>query len=374
MKKTTPQTNIPIFNTYVHTSAIKNVSAVLNSTFLSEGKLVRQFEEQLEKQLGLSNPIAVNSGTSALHLALVLAGISQGDEVILPAQTFVATGLTILQQKAVPIFADIDYLTGNISTSSIEEKITPKTRAIMPVHWGGYPCDMSEINRIAKKHNLVVIEDAAHALGATYRSKPIGSISDYTCFSFQAIKHLTTGDGGAVCARREKDKKNALIKRWFGIDRENSKPSILGEREYDISEIGYKYHLNDYSAALGLANLTNFKNRLAKRRRIAKKYRNALEKISGITLFDYKDDRENAYWLFGMHVENRENFILALKERGVTASVIHQGIDHNSVFGGKQKSLVNQRKFDETQIHIPIHDGLEEGDVNYIIEAIKKGW
>lgn len=366
--------NIPIFNTFIDPSAKEKVSKVLDSTFLSEGAMVVEFEKQLESQLGLSHPVAVNSGTSSLHLALVIAGIKEGDEVILPAQTFVATGLVILQQKAIPVFADIDYATGNISPASIEQKITPKTKAIMPVHWAGYPCEMDEIGKIAEKHHLAVIEDAAHALGATYHSKPIGTISDHTCFSFQAIKHVTTGDGGAVCSLSQKDKTNALAKRWFGIDRANSKPSILGEREYDISELGYKYHMNDYSAALGIANLENFKDRLTRRRDIAQKYRDAFKNISGISLFEYASDRESAYWLFGMHVENRERFILALKEKGITASVIHQGIDRNSIFGGKREDLANQRKFDKTQIHIPIHDGLADEQINYIIKTIKAGW
>jgi perosamine synthetase len=184
---------------------------------LSEGRLVKEFEEKLEKELGLKNPIAVNSGTSALHLAIVLAGIGPGDEVILPAQTFIATGLVIAQEKAVPVFADIQYKTGNIDPNKIEEKITKKTKAILVVHWGGTPCDMDEIHTIAKKHKLVVIEDAAHALGATYKKRPIGSISDFTCFSFQAIKHLTTGDGGAVCVKDPKKGANCFSQKmvWY---------------------------------------------------------------------------------------------------------------------------------------------------------------
>jgi perosamine synthetase len=366
--------NIPIFNTSIDPAAFDRVKSVLDTTFLSEGKLVKEFEQKLSEVLGLANPVAVNSGTSALHLALALAGVKEGDEVILPAQTFVASGLAIMMQKATPIFADIRYEDGNIDPISIEEKITEKTKAIMPVHWAGYPCDMEEIQAIADKHNLKVIEDAAHALGATYKNKPVGSLSDFTCFSFQAIKHLTTGDGGAVCCKDNKDRDNGFIKRWFGIDRANSKPSILGEREYDISEIGYKYHLNDYSAALGLANLENFKNRLQKRREIAKKYNEAFKDISGITLFDYQNDRESAYWLFGMHVENRENFINALKDKDITASVVHLGIDHNSIFGGKDQELTNQRNFDKTQINIPLHDGLTDENVDLIINTIKAGW
>ena len=363
-----------IFNTHINKNAFDNVKSVLDSTFLSEGKLVAEFEEKLASEMGLLNPVALNSGTSALHLALICAGIKPGDEVITTPQTFVATGLAILYMGAVPVFSDIQYETGNICPKSMEEKITEKTKAVLAVHWGGYPCDMDEIRIIAKKYNLIVIEDAAHAPGAEYKNKFIGSVSDFTCFSFQAIKHITTGDGGALCCKSYEKAIEAKAKRWFGINRAESKPSILGERAYDIPEIGYKYHLNDYSAALGIANLSDFKERLGKRRKYAEMYRKNLNNISGLKLFGETNDRKSAYWLFGLHVEKREDFIRALKGREVTASVIHQRIDRNSVFGGITQGLVNQERFDETQIHIPVHDGLDEQDVEYIIESIKKGW
>ena len=366
--------NISIFDTYIHSSAKKNVEKVLNSTFISEGKLVKEFEKKLTSDLGIINPVTVNSGTSALHLALVMAGVKPNDEVILPAQTFIATGSVILQQKACPVFADIDYKTGNISLDSIKSKISNKTKAIIVVHWGGYPCDMDEIIDIAHKNNIMVIEDAAHSLGSIYKNRVIGEISDFTCFSFQAIKHLTTGDGGAVSCKSKEIYQKALSTRWFGINRDNSKPSILGEREFDINELGFKYHMNDYAAALGLSNIINFKQRLKHRHQLAEFYTSNLSKIDGISLFDYKNDRKSAYWLFGFHVKKREQFISALKSKGIMTSVIHQGIDKYSVFGGKKIELVNQRKFDETQIHIPIHDSITFEQANYIVEQIKSGW
>ena len=170
------------FNTFIDPSAAGRVNGVLNSTYLSEGKLVKEFEVELAQICGIVNPVAVNSGTTALHLALVLAGVKEGDEVILSAQTFVATGLVILQQKAIPIFVDVNYQDGNISVEDIKRKISKKTKAIIVVHWAGYPCDMDEIGKIANEHKLKVIEDAAHALGAEYKGRSIGSISDFTCF------------------------------------------------------------------------------------------------------------------------------------------------------------------------------------------------
>jgi len=366
--------NIPIFNTYIDEKAFSSVEQILASTYLSEGELVKTFESDLSNKLNLVNPVALNSGTSALHLALVLSNIGPGDEVILPAQTFVATGLVVLQQGAKVVFADIDYSTGNLSLSSIKEKVTERTKAIILVHWGGYPCDLFEINDFAKSRKIIVIEDAAHALGAKYKGEAIGSISDYTCFSFQAIKHLTTGDGGAICCKDSFKYQDSIVKRWFGIDRFNSQLSHLGERIYDIEDVGFKYHLNDYGAALGIANLRLFKERLDHRIRVANYYSNSLKTVSGIHLFDYKEDRQSAYWLFGFHVDKRDAFISALKDKGITASVVHMGIDHNSVFGGYDMSLTNQRKFDDTQIHIPIHDAVSFDKAEYIVDVIKKGW
>ena len=365
---------IPLFNTYISPNARKMVGEVLDTTFLSEGRIVKEFEARLARDLSWVNPITVNSGTSALHLALVLAGVEAGDEVICPAQTFVATASAIMQERAVPVFADILYENGNIDPRSIATKITEKTKAILAVHWGGYPCGMDEITDIANKHNLLVIEDAAHAPGATYKGRPIGTISDFTCFSFQAIKHITTGDGGAVCCKKERDSLSGMARRWFGIDRFNSRPSVLGERSYDIAEVGYKYHLNDYAAVLGLANLEGFHERLVRRRAIAAKYREELGGVAGIRLFEESPDRESSYWLFGMHVEERLEFIRSLHDQGITASVVHQRIDRNTVFGGLKEDLINQARFDETQIHIPIHDALTDQDLAHIIGTIQKGW
>ena len=366
--------NISIYNTYINPQAIQLVSETLNSTFISEGKLVKQFEDELTSYLNIIQPIALNSGTTALHLALDVAGIKEGDEVILPAQTFVATGLVILQQKATPVFVDINYEDGNISVESIKQKITPKTKAIICVHWGGYPCDMNEIVELAKQHNLIVIEDAAHALGATYNGRAIGSISDFTCFSFQAIKHVTTGDGGALAIKKEDKYKEAFTKRWFGINRHTATPTELGERSYNIERLGYKYHLNDYAAALGIANLKNFKERLEHRKKIATIYNEGLNHVKGIKLFDKKNERESANWLYGFHVEDRLNFIRKLKEKNITASVIHQRIDRNKVFGGLTHNLINQEKFDSTQIHIPMHDAITIAQAEYVVSVISKGW
>jgi perosamine synthetase len=364
----------PIFNTYISPNAIHKIKEVLDTKHLSEGTVSKEFEEALSLTFGFSNLICLNSGTSSLHLALDLLDLQKGDEVILPAQTFVATGLAVLYCKATPVFADINYVNGNINTESVRSKITSKTRAILCVHWGGYPCDLNELKELVHNTNIKLIEDSAHALGAKYNNQVIGSISDMSCFSFQAIKHLSTGDGGAICIKDNELYRRALKKKWFGIDRLNSTTSELGERVYDLDEIGFKYHLNNFCSALGLANLEGYFDRLNHRIEIASWYRSELAKISGIHLFEEKNDRQSAYWLFGMHVEKRLEFIRALKSSGIAASVVHQRIDRNSVFGGITKGLIGQEEFDKTQIHIPIHDGISLEDAKFITDIIKKGW
>lgn len=362
------------FHTTISPRAIDNVITVLQSTMVSEGAKVKEFEDALHTTLGIEHPVAVNSGTSALHLALVTAGIGPGDEVILPAQTFIATGFSILMCGARPVFADIDPSTGNLDPVSVRAKITERTKAIMLVHWGGYPCDVTEFDILAKEHHLIVIEDAAHALGAIYRDKPIGAISPLTIFSFQAIKHVTTGDGGAVACLSQAHFERARRLRWFGIDRMHDAPSILGERTYNLSEVGYKYHMNNVAAAIGLGNLIDFPQQLARRRAIAGRYRHALQKVSGVRLLRSDDDREGAYWLFTLLVERRLDFIKALQARAIPTSVVHLRIDRNGVFGGITPELTGQEKFDNEQIAIPIHSNLSDAEVEQVIEAIMKGW
>lgn len=362
------------FNTNISSDAAENVRKVLDSTFVSAGKVAEQFEKELERILNWEHVVTVNSGTAALHLGLDVAGVKSGDEVIIPAQTFIATGLAVLLQKAVPVFADIQWDTGNIDPGSIEGKITSRTKAIIPVHWGGYPCDMDEINALAKKHNLKVIEDAAHALGASYKGRPIGTISDFTAFSFQAIKHLTTGDGGALCCKEANNYLDARNKRWFGIDRENSKPSILGEREYDVGELGFKYHLNDYASALGIANLKDIPSTLKRHRQIASFYSRNLCNIPGLTLLGSKSDRVSSFWIFTILVERREDFIRKMASNGIPASVVHLRIDKNSVFGGIRRDLINQEKFNEMQVSLPVHSALTDEEIEQIVYTVKNGW
>src|SRR5215831_886646 len=267
---------VSLFKVYVSEAAIAAVTNVLRSGWIGEGPVVAQFENSIREQLRIPFPITLNSCTTALHLAHVMAGVKACDEVITTAQTMMATSHVILAQQAKPVFADVQYDTGNIDPNDIERRITPRTKAISVVHWAGYPCDMDEVKQIAGRHGLAVIEDAAHAIGASYRGKPIGTISDYTCFSFQAIKHVTTGDGGMLSVLTQAKYEEARRRRWYGLDRDKRVPSPLGEAIFNVTEVGYKAHMNDIAAAMGLEHLKEFDRIFARRHKIARHYREEL--------------------------------------------------------------------------------------------------
>ncbi len=363
------------YSTTISEQAITEVNKTLKSGLISAGKKADELENILANDFSLINPVTLNSGTSTLHLALKAAGIKEGDEVILPAQTFIATGFAILYCGAKPVFCDINLYDGNMDVISLVDKITPKTKAIMCVHWAGYPCDMDRINKIAKEFNLMVIEDAAHAFGAKYKNKVIGdNTSNFTSFSFQAIKHVTSGDGGILCCKNKEHELLVKKLRWFDIDRENSKPDLLGERVYDATNIGYKYHMNDLSASLAIGNLNTIDIKLERLRYIAKRYFTEIKKTHQLKFMNYQEDRVSSYWLFPLIVMDRTNFIKKMKNHGIPVSVVHLGIDKNTIFGGKDYTLSNQRFFDDHQIHIPINDELTDEDVDLIIKTINEGW
>ncbi len=365
---------IDLFTTHINPQAINNLHEVLNSTFVSEGLWNKRFEEKLGELIKNPYILTVNSGTSALHLALKIVNIQEGDEVILPSQTFVATGLSILYCNANPVFADINPYDGNICTTSLKNLISKKTKCIIPVHWGGYPCNLDEITEIAREHNITVIEDAAHAFLAEYKDKYIGSISDFTCFSFQAIKHLTTGDGGAISTKKQIYYEIGKKLRWFGIDKEKDLVGELGERVYNLDIVGFKYHMNNIAAAIGLANLIDIIERVNIRRHFADLYFKHLKGISSVQLMKYQSDRKSSYWLFPILVEKRNEFIKMMRSNNINVSVVHQGIHKNKIFENCKRDIENQMYFDQHQIHIPIHEHLKEEDIFYIIETIKKGW
>jgi len=363
-----------MFKPYVNDRAAALVVDVLRSGWVGEGPRVKEFEQRLGNRVGARYPVAVNSGTTALHMAVQLAGVQPGDEVITTAQTMLATTTAVLMAGARPVYADVEYGTGNLAVDDIRRRVTERTRAILAVDWGGYPCDWDAIKAVVSARGLALIEDAAHSLGATYKGVPVGAVAPFTCFSFQAIKHLTTGDGGMVCVPTQDAYERASRMRWFGIDRARRTPSVLGEPEWNVTELGYKYHMNDVAAALGLGNLEDLDAILERRRTIVARYRESLAGVPGVTLFERHPDRQSADWLFSIHVPRREQFCRMMAAQGITTSVVHLRIDRNAICGGERPDLPELARFTETHVSLPLHPYLTDEEVQRVTEAVRGGW
>lgn len=364
---------IELFKVHMPKSVDEPLFETLHSGWIGQGVKVDKFEDELKKHLGNPYVLTLNNGTAGLHLALRLSGVGLGDEIITTSMSCMATNIPILACGAYPIWADIDPKTGNIDVNKIEENITAKTKAILCVHWGGYPCDLREIREIAYKNELEVIEDAAHALGAEYKGKPIGSHSDYVMFSLQAIKHITTVDGGILCCKRESDYKRGKLLRWYGIDREASKIELRCEN--DVEEWGYKYHMNDVSATIGLVQLNYLESIVEKHRRTALYYDGEFEsrKIERCKPLEYKTDRYSSYWLYTILVDGRDKFIKFMRDNGVGVSRAHVRNDIHSCFKKfKKDDLPGVDYFDDHQVAIPVHWGLSEKDREYIMDKIEE--
>lgn len=360
-----------MFWPYVPEEAIKAVSEVLRGRWIGQGPKVDEVEKKFSQQFNIPYSVTVHAGTAALHLALRLCNLEEGDEVITTPMTCTASNIPILYSKSKVVFADIQKNSMNIDPKDIERKITPKTKAIMVVHWAGYPCDMSEIKAIAQKHNLKIIEDAAHALGAKYQGQYIGAVSNYTCFSFQAIKQITSIDGGMLTMSDEADYKRAKILRWYGIDRE-FKGDIYWK--YQIKEIGYKYHMNDVTATILDIQLDKLDGVLSRRREIASRYLEELKNVPGLTLLERKPDRASGNWLFTIQVEKRDDFQRKLAAAEIESHMVHVRNDICPIFGGVRQDLPVMNAVENKYLSIPLHNHLTDDDVTKIIKTIKTGW
>ncbi len=365
---------IVLFHPHVPEKAVEGVTQVLHSRWIGQGPRVAEFETEFTKRFaGSGASIAVGSGTDALHLSYILSGLQAGDEVIVPVFTCTATNIPFLYMGVIIRFADVDPETLNINVNHVRELVNEKTKAIVCVHYGGLPCDMDELHAIAKENNIPVIEDAAHAPGATYKGKKVGEISEFTMFSFQAIKHITTGDGGMLILKDKELVPKAERIRWFGIDRSDKQK---GTWENDITEVGYKYQMTDISAAMGLASLADFDEILNHRQRIFETYKKGLKGVSGIKLIGANaTDRTHAAWLCTALVEkDRTGFMRSLRDKRIESSQVHFRNDRYSIFGGRRDDLPNMDAVEENYIVLPLHLKVTEANVSYICDVIKQGW
>jgi len=361
---------------------IQAVINVLKSDFITTGPTIKQFENQVAAYVGAKYAVAFSSGTAALHGACFAAGISNDDEVITTSMTFAASSNCVLYQGGVPVFTDIKSDTYNIDPNLIKDQITNKTKAIIPVHFTGQPVELEKISKIAQEYNLTVIEDAAHALGSTYKKKKIGSISDMTMFSFHPVKHITTGEGGIITTNNEDYYQKLLQFRTHGITRNpNNLTENHGPWYYEMQFLGYNYRMTDIQAALGLSQLQKLDSFIAKRKQYVSMYNMALKDLPEVILPKQLDHVDSSWHLYIIQLNlpmlkvDRKEIFQALQQENIGVNVHYIPIHLQPYYQklGYQKGICpNAEKLYESIITLPLFSEMSEQDANDVIQAVKK--
>jgi dTDP-4-amino-4,6-dideoxygalactose transaminase len=361
---------VPLFKVFLPPEGdlMPRLRDVLYSGQISEGPPVYEFEQKFASFVGLPNILSFYSGTAALHGALMLAGVQPGDEVISTPMTAEPTNMAIRHAGATIVWADVDPANGNLLPSSIAEQITLRTRAIMVVHYGGIPVSLEAIREIADREGIPVVEDAAHALGARYDSCPIGALSEYAMFSLQAIKHMTTVDGGMLACKADSDLPRGRTLRWFGIDRQASRTEV------DVSSVGYKYHMNNVNATIGLVQLDYIAPVIERHISNGRYYDRSLREIPGLTLCSWDAKAEPSYWFYTVLAERRDDLSRYLTEHGIGNSLAHKRNDMHSVFASSRRGLPGLDSFYSRMLHIPCGWWVSDEDREFIAEMIRRGW
>ena len=368
----TKNKSVSLFYPHIPKTAGKAVQRVFNGRWIGQGPLVDKLEMIFSKKFAANLPsVAVGSGTDALHLAYILSNLKKNDEVICPVFTCTATNIPLLYIGAKIKFADIDPKTFNIDISSVKKLITKKTKALVFVNYGGIPCNLTELNKIAKKYKLTLIQDAAQSLDATFNKRPITSYADFTIFSFQAIKQISSGDGGMLVIKNKKILKKAKRIRWFGIDRLAKQG---GTWENDIKEVGYKYQMTDIGAALLLESIKEFTFIKRKRREIFNIYKKELNKNKKITTVDDERIRGHANWLFTILLDKKDFLQKKLRSVGIETNQVHFRNDRYSIFKKfiKNKKFRNMDNVENKYLVLPIHTKMKISDANYIAKKINE--
>ena len=361
---------INLFKVHTPPNIERVLGEVFNSGFITEGEFSDRFERNFGNYISNPNTCLVNSCTSALTLAYRMANLGPGDEIIVTPLTCMATNEPAHLMGAKLVWADIDPHTGNIDPDDVRKKITSKTKMISAVHWAGQPFEIDEINSIAAENGIKVVEDAAHATGASYKGVPIGSHSDYVCFSFQAIKHLTTADGGAITCKTSEEANRVRKLRWFGLDRKYPHSKWT----QDIPESGYKFHMNNLNAAIGLEQMKHIHSIVDKHKKNSSFYdRNITNKK--ITKMRKDNNSESACWIYTLRVKDRYDFQRYLLNRGIQSDPVHVRNDKYSVFkrfSPPDGSLPGVDEFCSEHICIPVGWWLTNEELQYITEVINE--
>ncbi|MBI2801293.1 MAG: DegT/DnrJ/EryC1/StrS family aminotransferase [Gammaproteobacteria bacterium] len=347
---------------------LPRLESVLYSGQIGEGDAVVDFEQRFGATIGNPHCLAFNSGTAALHTALILAGVGAGDEVITTAMTAEPTNLAILHAGAHPVWADVDPGNGNLNAGSIAACVSPRTRAILVVHYGGIPAPLGAINALAARYGLPVIEDAAHALGARYAGQAIGTHSDFVMFSFQAIKHMTTVDGGMLACRDPAVLARGRRVRWFGIDRAAPRTAV------DVHEVGYKYHMNNVTATIGAIQLEYLPPLLARHIDNGRYFDRAFGAEAGLSPCLWDAAAAPSYWFYTVLADDRDGLARHLSAHGIANSLAHRRNDQHSVFRSSQRDLPGLDNFYAKMLHIPCGWWVDDEARAYITEVIARGW
>jgi len=371
---------IPFHKAFIGDEEINAAAEVIRSGWLTMGEKTFAFEKMFSSYTGAPESIAVNSCTAALHLALKAACIGPGDEVIIPAMTFIATWEIIKYFDAVPVLCDVDKDSFLIDVSEIEKKITPKTRAIIPVHYGGEPCDMDGIMELARIHKLAVIEDAAHAFPSVYKERMIGTIGDITCFSFYATKTVTTGEGGMITTGNGEFADRVKRLRLHGITKDAwNRYSDKGSWEYDVSEPGYKYNITDIASAIGIEQLKKCDSMNLMRREIAGKYNSAFSKTELLETWKVRDEAGCSWHLYPLRLNtdavkvSRNEFINELKSAGIGTSVHYIPMYRFSAFSNSGYVLSDFPVCEDMysrEVSLPIWPGMSDAEIEYVIDTV----
>jgi dTDP-4-amino-4,6-dideoxygalactose transaminase len=372
---------LPFHRALIEEEEINAVLAVLRSGWMTSGPRAREFERAFAHFTGAPHAISLSSCTAALHLALAAIGLDEGDEVILPTMTFASSGEVVLYFKARPVLVDCGQRSFHIDAAQIERAITQRTRAIMPVHYAGSPCDMDSIMDIARRHNLRVIEDAAHALPSRYHGQMIGTLGDITCFSFYATKTVTTGEGGMATTSNPDYADRIRTLSLHGISRDAWKRyTAEGSWRYDILEVGYKYNLTDLQAAIGLVQLAKCESMRARRASIAQSYNRALLSLDAFEIPAASLDTEHALHLYVVEINSsalgisRDRVIEELKKRGIGTSVhfipLHLHPVYHRNLGYRAGQFPNAELRFERAISLPLFPSMTQDDVDRVIEAL----
>ena len=372
---------VPFFVPDISEPEIEAVAATIRSNWLTSGPKMAEFQNAFADAVGAKHAIAVNSCTAALHLSLVAAGIGPGDEVIVPSMTFAATAATVLHVGARPVLVDVEPGTFLIDPAAVDRAATPRTRAVIPVHYGGQPCEMETLEEIASRRDMIIIEDAAHAFPADYRGRSIGSSSNITCFSFYANKTLTTGEGGMLTTSDDEIAERVSRLRLHGLNRQAwERFSVSKSWDYDIAEPGYKYNLTDIASTIGLGQLARSDEFWKKRQLLAEHYRELLGDVPGVEPLEVLSDRKHAWHLFVVQLDpqitgvDRDTTIDRLNEAGVGTSVhyrpLHLHSYYREVMGYRPEDFpVSTAAFDRI-ISLPLYPGLDHDLASEVIEVL----